>query len=48
MSALTPGAKSLLEAEERLKTDNGATNWLIDQIAGSVQSDGRGGTKTTG
>ena len=48
MSSLTPGAKSLLEAEERLKTNNGATNWLIDQIAGSVQSDGRGGTKTTG
>ena len=48
MSQLTQGAKDLMEAEERLKTGNGLTDWMIDQIAGSVQSDGRGGTKTTG
>ena len=48
MGQLTKGAKDLMEAEERLKTGNGVTDWMIDQIAGSVQSDGRGGTKTTG
>jgi len=48
MSSLPPGVETLRKAEERLKTDNGLTNWLIDRVSDSVQSDGRGGTKTTG
>lgn len=48
MSTLTQGAKDLQAAEERLKTGNGLTDWLIDRVAESVQPDGRGGSKTTG
>jgi len=48
MSSLPPGVETLRKAEERLKTDNGLTDWLIDRVSDSVQSDGRGGTKTTG
>jgi len=47
-SKLPPGVETLREAEERLKTGNGLTDWLIDRVSDSVQSDGRGGTKTTG
>jgi hypothetical protein len=48
MSQLTQGAQDLRDAQQRLKTGNFVTDFLIDRIEDSVQSDGKGGTKTTG
>jgi len=48
MSQLTQGAQDLRDAQQRLKTGNFFTDFLIDRIEESVQPDGKGGTKTTG
>jgi len=48
MSQLTQGAQDLRAAEERLKTGNFLTDFVIDRVRESVQPDGKGGTKTTG
>ena len=48
MSQLTQGAQDLRAAEERLKTGNFLTDFVIDQVRTSVRPDGTGGTKTTG
>lgn len=48
MSQLTQGAQELRDAQQRLKTGNFFTDFLIDRIEESVQPDGKGGTKTTG
>lgn len=48
MSQLTQGAQDLRAAEERLKTGDFLTDFVIDRVRDSVQPDGKGGTKTTG
>lgn len=48
MSQLTQGAQDLRSAQERLKTGNFFTDFIIDRIEDSVRPDGKGGTKTTG
>ena len=48
MSQLTQGAQDLRSAQERLKTGNFFTDFIIDRVEDSVRPDGKGGTKTTG
>lgn len=48
MSQLTQGAQDLRDAQERLKTGNFFTDYIIDRVEESVQPDGKGGNKTTG
>ena len=43
MSQLTQGAQDLREAQQRLKTGNFFTDFLIDRIEESVKPDGKGG-----